>query len=674
MIPDPASAAEVPDWLPVLDAELNALPAKYREPLVLCELQGASRADAAKTLRIPEGTLSSRLARGRDLLRRRLLKHGTLLPAGGLAALFTAGGLGRAAVPAALLAKTSELAAVVATGAALAGAVPAGPARLTDEVLKGMLLSKLRMFGGAILAAGLMTFGALTAWPADAPGQPEKPRAATKPTPVAEPQPRPARSAGVTPADREALQGLWVVEKIDIGKQVPPEAEKEVQQQAAKMQFLVAGDVWWGLKNGTGGSIHPQRVKLDPTKNPKWLDMGEFKPGAPANLNNKCIYELDGDSLKICMCAADNPTRPAEFNTDQDSALIVMHLRREKMPPAAGEKALVGSWVGEASAVQEEIHGKWKHTPAPRVEILDGYLFAFNPGDKAGGQWAGGRYTLDPTKNPKWIDVELVAPTNDKMTKLYGCYEVADGQLKLALGTTGKRTTRPLEFQPSIDVMFFDLKLAKEALGPTPIAVDSAVPAPKPKDTPAWDEQVRELMKAGKFAEAENLLNNRLSVLTGVEAAECRLRYGICLVERARTLEPAKATKLRQDAGDNFIVVIQVVGEYEKAGRTDKRAAWVRTQAEIRIVQLYQQIGKPIDVLAAVEPLLPKYRGTVEELILMSCAYHAYKQKGQADKAGEVRYHMKELFERLKDKPGTFPAKSGEYSREYWEKTWFAEK
>jgi RNA polymerase sigma factor (sigma-70 family) len=61
MIPDPTPPFEVPDWLPILDAELNTLPAKYRDPLVLCELQGSSRAEAAKLLKIPEGTLSSQV-------------------------------------------------------------------------------------------------------------------------------------------------------------------------------------------------------------------------------------------------------------------------------------------------------------------------------------------------------------------------------------------------------------------------------------------------------------------------------------------------------------------------------------------------------------------------------------------------------------------------------------
>ena len=52
----------------VLDAEIAKLPVIYRDAVVLCELQGVSRYDAAKTLGILEGTLSSRLAKARKLL------------------------------------------------------------------------------------------------------------------------------------------------------------------------------------------------------------------------------------------------------------------------------------------------------------------------------------------------------------------------------------------------------------------------------------------------------------------------------------------------------------------------------------------------------------------------------------------------------------------------------
>src|SRR5262249_42965622 len=286
---------------------------------------------------------------------------------------------------------------------------------------------------------------------------------------------------------------------------------RAIREAPGKVQIRAPGDVGGGGVGRGGGNIHPQRVRLDPSKNPKWLDMGEFVPGTPADLNNRCIYELDGDTLKICMCmGGDNSARPAEFNTDEDSLLMVVQLRRAKMPPAAGEKALAGSWQGppkEFTTVRETsnggVAGVTAAGPDSRVEILDGFLFIYAPEAGGTGTWIGGKYTVDTTKNPKWIDVELIAPNDRKVANLYGCYELADGQLKLALGTTGKRTTRPLEFKVAPDVQFFNLKAVKEKIEPGPGAVDSATPTAKPKAAPDPDVQVRDLMKAGKFAEAE---------------------------------------------------------------------------------------------------------------------------------------------------------------------------
>ena len=61
---------------PVLDQELNRLPRKYRAPLILCYLKGHTHDQAAEELECPVGTVRSRLARGRDLLRRRLTNRG----------------------------------------------------------------------------------------------------------------------------------------------------------------------------------------------------------------------------------------------------------------------------------------------------------------------------------------------------------------------------------------------------------------------------------------------------------------------------------------------------------------------------------------------------------------------------------------------------------------------
>src|SRR5262245_26174270 len=75
------------DWRPLLDRELGRLPDIYRVPVVLCELEGRSRREVARQLCLPEGTLSSRLAKARRLLARRLAPYA---PAAAVAALAAA--------------------------------------------------------------------------------------------------------------------------------------------------------------------------------------------------------------------------------------------------------------------------------------------------------------------------------------------------------------------------------------------------------------------------------------------------------------------------------------------------------------------------------------------------------------------------------------------------------
>lgn len=148
-----------PQLQSVVDAELNQLPEKYRMPIVLCDLEGKTIKEAVHQLGWPQGTLASRLTRGRALLAKRLTKHGITLSAGAVAAALTQGAAS-AAVPASLTATTVHAAGLFAAGkTAAASGVSATAAVLTEGVLRTMLLMKLKLAATLLILASALSVG-----------------------------------------------------------------------------------------------------------------------------------------------------------------------------------------------------------------------------------------------------------------------------------------------------------------------------------------------------------------------------------------------------------------------------------------------------------------------------------------------------------------------------------
>ncbi|WP_406695077.1 RNA polymerase sigma factor [Singulisphaera sp. Ch08] len=145
------------DISPLLHDELARLPERLRAPLVLCYFQGLTHEMAAEQLRWPVGTVRSRMARARRLLRDRLTRKGIGLSAGFL--IGTSRQATAATIPRVLTEETIQTAMRIAAGrAALSGALSVPVTALMEGVLSTMWLTKLKAaIALAIMAGFIMT-------------------------------------------------------------------------------------------------------------------------------------------------------------------------------------------------------------------------------------------------------------------------------------------------------------------------------------------------------------------------------------------------------------------------------------------------------------------------------------------------------------------------------------
>lgn len=143
----------------LVDDALSRLADKYRVPIVLCDLEGKTIKEAARHLGWPQGTVATRLTRGRAELARRLARNGLKLSTGALTALMSQGAMA-ASVPAALLAATIKAAALfVAGNVTAAGVASATVLALTRGVLNAMLFTKIKLTCCGLMLAAVLGFG-----------------------------------------------------------------------------------------------------------------------------------------------------------------------------------------------------------------------------------------------------------------------------------------------------------------------------------------------------------------------------------------------------------------------------------------------------------------------------------------------------------------------------------
>ena len=140
--------ASVSETQGLIHSELAGLADKYRVPLILHFLEGKTHDETARQLGMPRRTVSRRIQRGTELLRKRLARHGIEISAVTLAVLF--GSKAQAAIAPALAAATAQSAALFVQGSAPAS--------------KATLLASSGASGLAKLTGPVKAAGAITIW------------------------------------------------------------------------------------------------------------------------------------------------------------------------------------------------------------------------------------------------------------------------------------------------------------------------------------------------------------------------------------------------------------------------------------------------------------------------------------------------------------------------------
>ncbi len=172
-----AAEAEPASWI---HEEIRRLPEKYRALVLLCYFEGQTHEQAAARLGCPVGTVKGRLARAREMLRKRLVRRGLALTSAAIGSQLAEAPL-NAAVPEPLVFATvrAARAAVACSARSLVAAtgVSLPVAALTDGVLQTMVITQLKAAVVPLLLAGVVTTGAVLVAAAPQSGRPGEPQA-----------------------------------------------------------------------------------------------------------------------------------------------------------------------------------------------------------------------------------------------------------------------------------------------------------------------------------------------------------------------------------------------------------------------------------------------------------------------------------------------------------------
>lgn len=120
--------------------------------------------------------------------------------------------------------------------------------------------------------------------------------------------------------DLERLQGTWVMHALEVdGKDVGAKRIQDSYLIVTKDQYVTK------VKDKEQPGF---RIVLDPSKEPKHIDMIKAMPGGAEEVF-KGIYTFDGDTLKVCRGLTAKQERPQQFATWPNTSVFLVTWKKK---------------------------------------------------------------------------------------------------------------------------------------------------------------------------------------------------------------------------------------------------------------------------------------------------------------------------------------------------------
>jgi uncharacterized protein (TIGR03067 family) len=112
-------------------------------------------------------------------------------------------------------------------------------------------------------------------------------------------------------ADKDKIQGEWSL----VTSEENGESQKVTEDNEHYIKLKIEGDKLLATLGSTDNKMdHNTTFVVDSSMKPKTIDL-TIKGGEQDGIVLKGFYELDGDTLKICIGSPEAPDRPTEFKS-----------------------------------------------------------------------------------------------------------------------------------------------------------------------------------------------------------------------------------------------------------------------------------------------------------------------------------------------------------------------